>query len=146
MTGKGFQPGQSGNAGPKPTIGFARRVKRDLLIRYDSLCPVDKPLPNLSEAERKKWKPRTWGEVLGERAFVNAAKGNGAILHEIYDRIDGKVPTPVNIQGPEGGPIEVQFDYSKLSDSELELLESVIKKTILVPPEDISDEKEPTDT
>jgi len=137
VTGKGFQPGQSGNAGPKPTLALTRRVARDLRAKYDEPCPLDRPPTNLTEAQKRSWRPRSWGKVLGERSFVNAAKGNGAILHEIYDRIDGRVPAALTLQGPDGGPVEFKFDYSQLSDQELELLETVMKKTILIPPENI---------
>lgn len=48
----------------------------------------------------------TFIQMTVRSTFINAAKGNAAALKEVWDRMDGKVPIPV--QGVEGGvPIGV---------------------------------------
>ena len=52
---------------------------------------------------------RTGRRFFSQALFKAACKGNGTAIREILDRLEGKVPQPVVLGGPEGGPVVIQY-------------------------------------
>lgn len=92
-----FKPGNPGGPG---------RPKKGMLTR-------------LLEKELKKIGPdkRSEAQKLIESVLKRAKAGNAALVKEIFERVEGKVPFDHFIGGPGGGPIQVKlydFDPGKL--------------------------------
>lgn len=84
ITGKGFMPGQSGNpAGRAPGSISLTRLLTSIL---------EEPTKN---GRRSK------AEALVRRVVKQAAHGNSALVKEVFERVDGKVPD--RIAGADGG-------------------------------------------
>jgi hypothetical protein len=82
----------------------------------------------------------TMAQFTAARAWHNAAQVRGSqILKELYDRIDGKVPQPLRLTGPTGGPVQIRnFDLQKLTVEEALALRALVEKTAI----DITEEQE----
>ena len=92
-----FKPGQSGNpAGRKPNDLCITSLVRKLLE---------------SDAGKGKTHAELVALALVSLAKDKAEKGNMPAIRELLDRIEGKVPTPVNIGGLGGGPVEILIRY-----------------------------------
>ena len=63
----------------------------------------------------------TWAEMVVRSLFINAAKGNSAAIREVWDRMDGKVPLP--IQGvPGGAPVGIEVSIGSGREKALQQL------------------------
>jgi hypothetical protein len=73
--------------------------------------------------------PRTWAQVVGTSIVRQAAAGRQVALKELWDRIDGKVPLPIEASGPGGGPLKIEVKRGKLRQlfSDPELSEAAVK-------------------
>jgi len=56
---------------------------------------------------------KTWAELIADSLLVNAYKGNAAAMHELMDRIEGKVAQPIS------GDIGIHRDAKDYTDAEL---------------------------
>jgi len=54
---------------------------------------------------------KTWAELIADSLLMNAYKGNAAAMHELMDRIEGKVAQPVI--GADGGPMSFTLTIDK---------------------------------
>ena len=57
---------------------------------------------------------KTWAELIADSLLVNAYKGNAAAMHELMDRIEGKVAQPVT--GADGEPISFTLNLDNASE------------------------------
>ena len=57
---------------------------------------------------------KTWAELIADSLLMNAYKGNAAAMHELMDRIEGKVAQPVT--GADGGPISFTLNLDNASE------------------------------
>jgi hypothetical protein len=103
ITGRGFQPGQSGNPSGRPK-------RLPITDRYAAIAEL--PVPDyllialkLSDAERQEIK--TYGDALALNQFRAAIKGKTEAAREIADRLEGRARQPVEIAGKDGGPIDL---------------------------------------
>lgn len=90
-----FKKGQSGNPNgrPKNKSSFAACLREEI----DKICPHDK-------------QGRTWTEVIVFATLRLAMTGNSTALKEVWERIDGKVTIPLEIDTPDGQPlIKIEF-------------------------------------
>ena len=98
ITGKGFQPGVSGNpAGRPPTAEFSR-IAREMMAEEDP--------------KKRKSKAR----LLVENAYSKALRGSARHLEILLDRTEGRVKYVAEVTGADGGALR----YAHLSDAELE--------------------------
>ena len=83
VTGKGWQPGQSGNPGGRPKRKpFLEAIEKHIAEHpEDVVAAIDK-------------------------VFAKAKSGELAHLRELADRVDGPVTTKQEITGADGGPVE----------------------------------------
>jgi len=51
----------------------------------------------------------TYGDWVALGVCIEAGLGNPAAAREIADRLEGKVVKPIEVSGPEGGPLDVQL-------------------------------------
>lgn len=72
VIGRPFLPGQSGNPSGRPKDYITRHLRT-------------RPDADWAKLEQKLWSL--------------AMKGNMAALHEIYDRVEGRIPQPTSVDG-----------------------------------------------
>jgi len=103
-----FKKGVSGNPGGRPKNG----PDITAMLRAEG----SKNIPDVPELNvvlvKMGLKPGcTWAEMVVRSLFINAAKGNGTAIKEIWDRMAGKVPLP--IQGVAGAdPIQMEMEIT----------------------------------
>lgn len=74
-------------------------------------------------------------QMLIKAMILQAARGNGAAMKLVWDRIEGPVPT--EITGADGSPLFPSTDLAKLSKEELKAWhELAVKATPELPPAD----------
>jgi hypothetical protein len=102
-----WKPGQSGNPSGKPKgePTLTPRLRRQL----NEICPTDKL-------------KRPWVEVLPEQLMTHAMNGNASAIRELWERIDGKVQTNV----------EVGVDLSRIRVMTDDELEAIVKNAGLL--------------
>ena len=102
-----FKPGQSGNpAGrPRKEVCLTSLVKQ--YLSEDAEVNGKKLL-------NKDGSPKTWEQVLAASIVHLAAKGNATALAQLWERLDGKVPQPLEHSGIGGGPIEITAQRDRL--------------------------------
>ncbi len=85
-----FKPGQSGNPHGRPKNEQCLTA----LLRQEiaRMCPADKD-------------GRTWAQLIVLATMRLAMAGNSTALKEIWERLDGKVTTPLEIDTPTGQPL-----------------------------------------
>lgn len=54
----------------------------------------------LAEIAPQDKKGRTWGELLAEATLINAMKGNGTAIKEVFNRIEGLQERPIEPPPP----------------------------------------------
>lgn len=80
-----FKKGQSGNPnGRKPNEHCLTALLRK---EIETICPADK-------------EGRTWAQLLVLATMRLAMAGNSTALKEVWERMEGKVTTPLEIEGP----------------------------------------------
>ncbi len=104
-----FKPGQSGNPGGKRK-GFKSSTA---ILRAES----PKAVPNTPEFQAVLTslglkKGCTWAQLDARALRINAAKGNAAAIHELWERLEGKVTSVTEISGPGGAPIPFEFSLA----------------------------------
>lgn len=87
---KPWKPGQSGN--PKGCPPKAVRLSAILEAHLNDIADKDA-------------KKRPWKELFVEAVVKMAIKGNGTVIREIFDRIDGKIPLPLRHGGDKSEPL-----------------------------------------
>ena len=94
--GNRWGPGQSGNPGGKPKGKITETLKA-LLTEADA-------------------------ETIAATLVAFAKKGSVPHLQLLLERLEGKVPTPVEQSGPAGGPIEHRYEEiaGQLSEGQLD--------------------------
>jgi len=97
-----WKPGQSGNPKGRPTKAFCltELVKAELEAQAEH---QGKLLKNPDGS------PKTYAQILASAIVRQAAKGNPSALNQLWDRMDGKVPLPLEHGGPGGGALKVQI-------------------------------------
>lgn len=103
-----FQPGHqtSVGLGRPPTRKFQAMVLRKL----------DQPAVLRDGKGNETALGKTWGEFLLERWLILASRGNATALRELLDRVDGKVPQVIGLEGTQDGPpISVQDARNELA-------------------------------
>jgi hypothetical protein len=96
-----WKPGQSGNpkGRPKKEFCLTSLVKAELEAQA-----ADKSGKMLKNDDGT---PKTWAQILASAIVRQAAKGNPSALNQLWDRMDGKVPLPLEHGGKGGGPLKV---------------------------------------
>ncbi len=79
VTGKGFQPGQSGNPNGRPKGRSITAILRRLLDEVDEATGQSR------------------GEMIAREMVLKAALGSHKFAREILDRTEGKVTQPVDV-------------------------------------------------
>ena len=102
-----FKPGQSGNPGgrPKGRVSMISRVRKHMdttLAREVPWC-----VKKAKELGLDLSGGVTVGDVVARALPYYAAKGQGQMMRELLDRIDGKVPDTTLVGGLDGGPLEM---------------------------------------
>jgi len=126
MEAKKWKPGQSGNPSGRPK-------RLPITDRYGVIAELPAPdyllaALRLSEAEKREIK--TYGDALALSQFRAGIKGKTEPAREIADRLEGRARQPVEVSGPEGGPLDVQFMTDEQLDARIrELLALVEKET-----------------
>lgn len=115
---KQWRPGQSGNLNgrPKKEVCLTSLLKQELervVADSEILASID---PKLGEI--------TWAQMIAMALIRKAAKGSERAAEIVFERTEGKVAQPFT--GPEDK--STPFDYSLLSDHELELLRKLLVK------------------
>ena len=93
---------------PNPT---GRPKRKPITEAYEAI--INDPLPSvlrrfrIGRSEIELPKGATFADLIALGQAVAAAKGNTAAAQEIANRLEGKVPNPVEGSGPEGGPIMI---------------------------------------
>ncbi len=96
ITGKGFQPGASGNPGGRPKT-------RPISAALDRIGTSELP-----ERQRKRLalpKGSTWFDGVAIAMLYEAANGNPAAAKEVRESIEGKAPQRVELS-----PVTIDFD------------------------------------
>lgn len=52
-------------------------------------------------------------KILADAWIMQAAKGNGVIAKQLWDRVDGPVTDKLELSGPGGGPIQFQHELDR---------------------------------
>lgn len=52
-------------------------------------------------------------KILADAWIMQAAKGNGVIAKQLWDRVDGPVTDKIELSGPGGGPIQFQHELDR---------------------------------
>ena len=99
---KPFKKGQSGNPNGRP------RKEACITTVLQSRMGV---VPQIDIGGKVNTK--TWAELIADSLLVNAYKGNAAAMHELMDRIEGKVAQPIS------GDIGIHRDAKDYTDAEL---------------------------
>ena len=95
MKKRKWKKGESGNPNGRPKGSGLT----DLLLKeIEKIHPTDKD-------------KKTWKQLIVEATMRLAIKGNAAALHEIWERIDGKVMLPIG--GDEDHPVSFIFNNVK---------------------------------
>ena len=119
ITGKGFMPGNSGNP-------LGRPKRRPLTEYYEAL--VEQPLPEELRVGLKLKQGATYGEAIALGLARAAIKGKTEAAREIADRLEGKARQAVEVSGPEGGPVDVQFMTDEQLDQRISELLALWEK------------------
>jgi len=122
-----WRPGQSGNPNGRPR----KEACLTTLLKEELERTVTDQ--NLLRAIGAKMGDVTWAQAIAMALIRKAAKGNERSAEIIFDRTEGRVRQPVC------EPAETQsvrYDYSRLTDQELCLLQSLIEKIKPLTPED----------
>jgi hypothetical protein len=98
------------------------QLSRNCRCRTDYLLIALK----LSEAERREIK--TYGDALALNQFRAAIKGKTEAAREIADRLEGKARQAVEVSGPEGGPLDLQFMTDEQLDARIRELMAILEK------------------
>lgn len=120
-----WKPGESGNPAGRPPNPLSMTAETK---RVGKLPAPKKVLDELRTYWPDLPDETTLLEALVRRNWLRATdqKGGDVMAKEILERYDGKVPFPVS--GPGEGPIEVQYDFSKLNAKQLDELEQILQR------------------
>jgi Family of unknown function (DUF5681) len=124
MEANKWKPGQSGNPSGRPK-------KLPITDRYASIAELPAPeyllaALKLSPAERQEIK--TYGDALALNQFRAAIKGKTDAAREITDRLEGRARQALEVSGPEGGAIDVQFMSDEQLDARIAQLLAILDK------------------
>jgi len=124
MEAKKWKPGQSGNPSGRPK-------RLPITDRYGVIAELPAPdyllaALRLSEAEKREIK--TYGDALALSQFRAGIKGKTEPAREIADRLEGRARQPVEVSGPEGGPLDVQFMTDEQLDARISNLLAIVEK------------------
>ncbi len=92
-----WKPGESGNPTGRPS-------------KRNALAPALRTLLG-----RKQLDGRTNKQALLEALLETALSGDVQAIKLIFERVDGKVPEPIEISGKDGGSIEIRWVDADLS-------------------------------
>lgn len=108
-----FKPGKSANPGgrPKEPLPLTGRLRKKVM-------EVAPPKYQTTPKER-----RLWVDILVDKLLADAME-NPASMERVWDRIDGRVPTPV--VGGGGGPVQVLATIQVVSDAAKSQLADVL--------------------
>jgi Family of unknown function (DUF5681) len=99
-----FKPGQTGNAGGRPTKIFTAALLRI----------VEKKITNDPDG-------RALLDAIAQQLIAKASKGDLASIRELADRIEGTPARSVSLGGPDGGAIP--FAYMSREENERRIAE-----------------------
>lgn len=96
-----WKPGKSGNPNGRP--------KKELSLISIIKAELESPAYSKDgdQIRDRDGNPLTWAQVLGKSIVRQAGKGNSVAMKELLDRIDGKVPQPLEHSGQGGGKLTV---------------------------------------
>jgi hypothetical protein len=77
---------------------------------------IEQPLPEDLRVGLKLEKSATYGEAIALGQARAAIKGKTDAAREIGDRLEGKARQAVEVSGPEGGPLDLQY----MTDGEID--------------------------
>ena len=127
-----WKPGESGNPSGRPrnkpiTAAYQDRLNEKLpdALRKVNVGSVTVELPEGA----------TYLDWIAFGQCIEAGRGNAAAAREIADRIEGKVPKPVEVSGPEGGSLDVQFMTDAQLDARISELLAILEKETANGPE-----------
>jgi hypothetical protein len=97
-----FKPGQSGNPGGRPRNPISDAARRLASRRFED------------DKER-----RSWAEMMVLAVAKQAAKGNVQAFAVLADRIEGKVVSKMELGGPQGGSIPIEYKSPEENEARL---------------------------
>jgi hypothetical protein len=107
-----WKKGQSGNpkGGPRKEVSITALVKEELEKQADR---------NGEMLFNKDGSPKTWAQLVAMAIVRRTVGGNSTAMKELLDRVDGKVPQPLQHTGRDGEPIEVNVKNERQKIREL---------------------------
>lgn len=72
---------------------------------------VGEPLPDDIRSKLKLPKGATWADAIALGQIRSALKGNSVAAKEIADRIEGRVPLPMEVETPEDKEVRIVVEY-----------------------------------
>jgi len=114
---RGMSPNSRKNLelGHKPNIRAKRDYSITRIIKEMLDLPADVVLPGADGT-------KTWRQLIARAVLYGAAKGETAMVKELFDRLEGKVLQPVGGEG--GSPIKTEVTV--VSQRAKELTEAVL--------------------
>ena len=109
---KPWSKGVSGNPGGRPKKTRFADACRELLSRP---APGDKS-------------GRSYAEAIAEKLAKKALAGDIPAAREIADRAEGKARQAMEVSGPEGGPLDLQFMTDEELDTRIRELMAIWEK------------------
>lgn len=121
-----WKEGQSGNPKGRPPNPISLTTAVKAMGDREAPKATIKDLNDLGANLPDK---ATWIQTLAARNWIKASdlKTGDVMAKEINERIDGKVPFPLT-GAPDGDPIKFKFDFSDLSEKELNLFEKLLSR------------------
>ncbi len=103
---RSFEPGKSGNPGGRPRgPGITQFMRRHLMMQVPKTRRFQAEMDSLGLTG-----DCTFAEYVARSLIMHAAKGNATAISEVMDRMEGKIPTPIQHTG-DGGPITLRVIY-----------------------------------
>jgi hypothetical protein len=72
---------------------------------------VGDPLPDDIRSKLRLPKGATWADAIALGQLRAAVKGNTVAAKEIADRVEGRVPLPMEVETPEGREVRIEVVY-----------------------------------
>jgi hypothetical protein len=125
MEANKWKPGQPGNPTRRPR-------KLPITDRYATVAELQVPdnlLAALKLSEAEKQEIKTYGDALALNQFRAAIKGKTEAAREIANRLEGRARQAVEVSGPEGGPVDLQYMTDGEIDARIRELLAIWEKT-----------------
>jgi hypothetical protein len=111
-----WKPGQSGNPGGRPRNKPITTVYQDGM---NEKLPAELRKVRVGRATVILPEGATYLDWISLGQCIEAGRGKPAAAREIADRLEGGVAKPVEVSGPEGGPLDIQLMTDEQLDARI---------------------------